>query len=111
MNRKTGGDFDLSLAEALGSVAAGGVGQEGSLFRLDGNVVVKGDVLDLDIIVGPPAEELDLGEVVAARGSRGGIVVSHAGKRGDGDKEGEKAKEKEKEKEKEKITKFFFFFF
>lgn len=41
------------LAEALLLVAPGGVGQVGGVLALDGDVVLQGDVADLDVIEGP----------------------------------------------------------
>ena len=69
---------DLSLAEALGGVAASGVREVGGVLWLDSDVVVEGDVLHLNIIVSPPAEELDIGVVVSAGCGLGGVKVSHA---------------------------------
>lgn len=41
------------LAEALLLVAAGRVGEVGGVLALDGDVVLQGDVADLDVIEGP----------------------------------------------------------
>lgn len=47
----------LGLAETLGGEATGGVGQVDGGLDLD--VVNQGDILDLDIVVGPLVEEAD----------------------------------------------------
>lgn len=43
----------VSLAEALLLVASGGVGQVSGVLALHGDVVLEGDVADLDVIEGP----------------------------------------------------------
>jgi len=55
-------DGALGLLEALACVAASGVGEVNGTLALDGNVILKGDVLDLDVVKGPAAKELDLQE-------------------------------------------------
>lgn len=47
----------VGLAEALLLVAAGRVGQVGGVLALDGDVVLEGDVADLDVIEGPNSED------------------------------------------------------
>lgn len=49
------------LAEALLLVAPGGVGQVGGVLALDGDVVLEGDVADLDVIEGPGREQHTFG--------------------------------------------------
>ena len=92
---------DLSLAEALGGVAASGVREVGGVLWLDSDVVVEGDVLHLNIIVSPPAEELDIGVVVSAGCGLGGVKVSHA----------LRGKREERKERKRKIFLIFFFSF
>jgi hypothetical protein len=60
----------LSLAEALGLVATSRVGVEHGEAVLHGNVVLKGDVADLDVIERPLLEKLD----VNGRGLNHGLL-------------------------------------
>merc|ERR1711874_12135 len=52
-------DRALSLAEALPGITASGVGNEGGVFGLHGDVVLQRDVVNLDILEVPLAEERD----------------------------------------------------
>ena len=69
MLRKT----HVRLAEALLLVAPGRVGQVGGVLALHGDVVLKGDVADLDVIEGPISADS------RSRGwrTRGAAVVKH----------------------------------
>jgi hypothetical protein len=60
-------DRALGLLEALLLEAAGSVGHELRELRLDGDVVLEGDVSHGDIIVAPLVEELDLASIALRR--------------------------------------------
>merc|ERR1719154_382971 len=53
----------LSLAETLGSISSGGVGEVLGVLLLDGDVVLEGHVRDLNVLAAPLAEQLDLWEL------------------------------------------------
>lgn len=70
----------VGLAEALLLVAAGRVGQVGGVLALHGDVVLEGDVADLDVIEGPnPVDTQSEGF-----GDAWGGVIKHSQKSGRG---------------------------
>jgi len=53
----------LGLAETLGGITSGGVGKVAGELLLHRDVILQGDVVDGDIVAGPAAEQLDLGQL------------------------------------------------
>ena len=52
-------NWTTSLTETLLGVSSSGMWKVGSMLSLTGDIILKGDVVDLDIIEGPLSEKLD----------------------------------------------------